>query len=176
VGDPDAVVVESASDDAFAGLFAAHYPDLLRYAIRRVGADEAPDVVSDVFLVAWRRRAELPTDAPRLWLFGVASRVVSNHVRSGARQRRLQLRLVAALPPEPSDDPAERVRAALAQLRPDEQELLRLTEWEQLTPAEAATVLGCSPGALRVRLHRARRHLAAALGRSSGPSEEGVSR
>jgi RNA polymerase sigma-70 factor (ECF subfamily) len=176
VSDPDAVVVESASDGAFGELFAAHYSDLLRYAIRRVGMDEAPDVVSDVFLVAWRRRGELPADAPRLWLFGVASRVVSNHVRSEARQRRLQLRLVAAVPAAPSDDPAERVRAALARLRPDEQELLRLTEWEQLSPAEAALVLGCSPGALRVRLHRARRHLAAALGRSNGSSEQGVSR
>jgi RNA polymerase sigma-70 factor (ECF subfamily) len=87
----------------------------------------------------------------------------------------LQLRLVATVPAEESDDPAERVRAALARLRPDEQELLRLTEWERLSPAEAATVLGCSPGALRVRLHRARRHLAVALSRVDGPSGEGVS-
>jgi RNA polymerase sigma-70 factor (ECF subfamily) len=176
VGDLDAVVVDAAPDDAFAELFAAHYPDLLRYAIRRVGADAAPDVVSDVFLIAWRRRADVPAGAERLWLFGVASRVVSNQQRSDARQRRLRLRLVAAAPAESSDDPAERVRAALTRLRPDEQELLRLTEWERLSPAEAATVLGCSPGALRVRLHRARRHLAAALSSVNEPPDEGVAR
>jgi RNA polymerase sigma-70 factor (ECF subfamily) len=172
VGDPDAVVVDAESDDAFAELFAAHYPDLLRYAVRRVGPDAAPDVVSDVFLVAWRRRAEVPADAARLWLFGVASRMVANQMRSDARQRRLRLRLADVAPATPSDDPAERVLAALARLRPDEQELLRLTEWERLSPAEAATVLGCSPGTLRVRLHRARRHLADALRCTGEPREK----
>jgi DNA-directed RNA polymerase specialized sigma24 family protein len=38
----------------------------------------------------------------------------------------------------------------------DSRELLTLTEWEQLTPAEIAAMAGETPGAVRVRLHRAR--------------------
>jgi RNA polymerase sigma-70 factor (ECF subfamily) len=40
---------------------------------------------------------------------------------------------------------------------------LRLIEWEQLDIAAGAAALGCSAGAFKVRLHRARRRLARAL-------------
>jgi RNA polymerase sigma-70 factor (ECF subfamily) len=66
--------------------------------------------------------------------------------------------------PGPGDDDRggadEAVRRALAQLRPEDAELLRLWAWEQLTPAEIATVLGISANAAHSRLHRARRKLA----------------
>jgi RNA polymerase sigma-70 factor (ECF subfamily) len=156
------VVVQERADAQFSALFAAHYPDLLRYAVRRVGPDAAPDVVADVFLVAWRRRAELPADAPRVWLYGVAANVVANQLRSERRRSRLRSRL-ADEPPATPAPVNERVLAALGRLRPAEQEVLRLTEWEQLSADEAAVVLGCSPGAFRVRLHRARRKFAAEL-------------
>jgi RNA polymerase sigma-70 factor (ECF subfamily) len=153
----------------FDALFAAHYAELLRYAVRRVGPDAAPDVVADVFLVAWRRRELLPHVAVRPWLFGIAAKAVLNQQRAAARQISLRDKLVA-LTPEPVDGrhdtgaSSARVRAALARLRPAEQELLRLVEWDQLSVDEAAAALGCSAGALRVRLHRARRHFAAQLG------------
>jgi DNA-directed RNA polymerase specialized sigma24 family protein len=44
--------------------------------------------------------------------------------------------------------------------------------WEQLTPAEAAVVLGVPPGTARSRLHRARAALRAVLG--SGHSESAL--
>ena len=56
---------------------------------------------------------------------------------------------------------ARAVRTALASLREQDQELIRLTEWEQLSITEAALVLGLKPATARVRLHRARRSLAA---------------
>jgi RNA polymerase sigma-70 factor (ECF subfamily) len=55
---------------------------------------------------------------------------------------------------------ASAVRAALDDLREPDRELIRLTEWERLSTAEAAVVLGLRPGTARVRLHRARRALA----------------
>ncbi len=143
-------------------LFAAYYADLLRYAARRVGPDAAPDVVAEVFVVVCRRATDVPADAPRAWLFGVASRVVANQLRGERRRLRLRARLAA----EPFPDAApehHHVHRALARLRPAEQEVLRLAEWDQLDAAEAAAVLGCSRGAYRVRLHRARRNFAEAL-------------
>ncbi len=154
--------------EAFEAVFRANYDDLLRFASRRVGPDSAADVVADVFLVAWRRRAELPTDAARLWLFGVAANIVANERRSELRRERLARR-AAAEPAPDSTDPMARVdigaevRQALAKLPHHEQEALRLTEWEQLDPVSAARVAGCSSATFRVRLHRARRRLAAGL-------------
>lgn len=162
-------------DDAatrwFAGLVASTHADLYRYALRRVGTDAAADVVSDVFLAAWRRRDDIPRDAARLWLFGVARHAVANQVRTAQRHERLHVRLAAQAgeqvtepATEPTDD-GSAVRSALAALAETEQEALRLTEWEQLSVSEAAKVAGCSAGAFRVRLHRARKHLAARLTR-----------
>ena len=55
------------------------------------------------------------------------------------------------------------VREAFARLRPDDREILALAGWEGLGSDEIATVLGCSRGAARLRLHRARKRLARQL-------------
>lgn len=152
----------------FDDVFATTYPDVLRFAARRVGADRAADVAAETFLVAWRRRDDLPRDNVRAWLFRVASNVIANSSRAEVRQARVAGRL-QVVPDEPLDGDGVdvlRVRAILASLPPDDQEALRLVEWDGLTPAEAATVAGCSTVAFRVRLHRARNRFAAAYGRN----------
>jgi RNA polymerase sigma-70 factor (ECF subfamily) len=58
---------------------------------------------------------------------------------------------------------------ALAGLSHNDRELVLLVAWEDLTPAQAAHSLGINPVACRVRLHRARRRLIAAL---SAPSRQ----
>jgi RNA polymerase sigma-70 factor (ECF subfamily) len=63
------------------------------------------------------------------------------------------------------------IEAALAQLAPEDREVLRLSAWEELTPVEIATVLGVSQVAVRSRLHRARRRLRAALRRTREPAQ-----
>ena len=69
-------------------------------------------------------------------------------------------------PEEP--DPDDRVAAALARMRPDEAELLRLWAWEQLGPAEIATVLDLTPNAVSIRLHRARGRFKEVFERNAG--------
>ena len=54
----------------------------------------------------------------------------------------------------------EAVRDALASLSAVDRELVTLTTWESMTPAEAARVVGITAGTARVRLHRARARLA----------------
>lgn len=162
------------SSDAFEAIFRAHHDDLYRFAVRRVGPDSAADVVAEVFLIAWRRRAEIPADAVRLWLFGVASNRVLKEYRGSVRRARLSSRL-AAEPSVTTVDSSDQVdenavlHRALANLPETDQEALRLTQWDQLSPSEAAAVIGCSAATFRVRLHRARRRLAAALEAESTP-------
>ncbi|MEV4497219.1 sigma factor [Micromonospora arborensis] len=75
-------------EERFRRVYAVNFEALLAYAMRRVEQPEdAADVVAETFLVAWRRSREMPPEAEaRLWLHGVARRVLANHHRGGARR------------------------------------------------------------------------------------------
>jgi RNA polymerase sigma-70 factor (ECF subfamily) len=133
--------------------------------------EDAADVVAETFLVAWRRGPELPAgDEARLWLYGVARRVLANHHRGGQRRERLgerlRQRILATVAADPGAEVPERlaVQAALGRLGEVDREVLTLTVWEGLQPREVATVLGVSPEAVRTRLSRARGRLRELVG------------
>ena len=151
----------------FEGLFLREADRVLRYATHRVGQQYAEDVVAETFAVAWRRLEDIPQDACP-WLLGVARKVIANDRRS--RQRADQaLAEIAQAVPRPAGDftgTVDRQRdlvAALRSLAPADREAVMLVTWDDLTQAQAATVLGCSTTALAVRLHRARRRLRRSL-------------
>ncbi|HEY0189155.1 MAG TPA: RNA polymerase sigma factor [Cellulomonas sp.] len=161
----------------FTALFQQTRSALLAYAVRRVADPaDAADVVAEAFLVAWRRIDEVPSgDEARPWMFGVARRVLANTHRGERRRHALADQLRAAVvevAPAVDVDTATDVRRALEQLDEEDQELLRLTAWEQLARDEIALVLGVSRGAARMRLHRARRRLAAVLGEYQVPGPD----
>jgi RNA polymerase sigma-70 factor (ECF subfamily) len=132
-----------------------------RFLARRTDADTADDVLADTLLVCWRRLDDVPHGDEALpWAYAVARHALANAERGARRQRRLAYRITVVDPPSevaPEEDaPDERVARALARLRPDEAELVRLWAWEQLGPAEIATVLDLTANAVSIRLHRAR--------------------
>lgn len=139
---------------------------ILAYALRRVeDPEDAADVVAETFLVAWRRLDEVPVgDGGKLWLYAVARRVIANLHRAERRRTRLgqrlaeSMRIELATRPVPAGEVAEALRA-MGELSDDDRELLLLVSWEELSPGEAAKVLGISSLAARSRLHRARRRL-----------------
>src|SRR3954463_14184187 len=108
--------------------FYTRYAGAVRgYAMRRCDPETADDVVADVFLVAWRRRAELPEE-PLPWLLGTARHVLANPARGHSRRVRLLDRLAAeptalATPAHSSGRESARVRAALARLNEKDREL-----------------------------------------------------
>jgi RNA polymerase sigma-70 factor (ECF subfamily) len=143
---------------------------VLGYALRRTdNTDDAADVLAETFLIAWRRLDEVPPgDQARLWLYGTARRILANHRRGERRRLALADRLRDELattyrPPDLSSDAAE-IAAAFRRLPQPDQDLLALTGWEGLDAGQVAAVVGCSRNAARIRLHRARRRLAAELG------------
>jgi RNA polymerase sigma factor (sigma-70 family) len=156
-----------SSEDLFRHIYAANFEALLAYAVRRVDQPEdASDVVAETFLVAWRRNGDLPPDDEvRLWLYGVARRVLANHHRSGTRRDRLGERLRQRLSAMTSADPGHEVpqrlvvREALKLLSDTDREILMLTAWEGLEPREVAEVIGASPVVVRTRLSRARKRM-----------------
>jgi RNA polymerase sigma-70 factor (ECF subfamily) len=151
----------------FEALYALHAGAVRGYAMRRCDVETADDVVADVFLAAWRRRAELP-EQPLPWLLGTARHVLANHARGQSRRLRLHDRLAAeptivAAPAHADGRESARLRAALSSLSERDRELLLLMAWEGLELRQAAEVLGVRPNTLAVRFHRARRRLSAAL-------------
>lgn len=167
----------------FRALYASTFDDVWRFARRRCASSEAAgDVTAETFATAWRRRTQLPVDgAARLWLFGAARRVLANHQRGERRRMSLHERLAATWTPPSSPDPAESIAdaglaSALATLRPSEREVLVMQAWDDLSVTEIARVLECSPNAVSVRLHKARRRLAAALETDRSPDWTGTKR
>lgn len=168
-------------ESAFAVLYEAIYPDLLRFAQRRVHGDHAQDVVADAFLVVWRRFDEVPRargDA-RAWTFGIVRNLLLNQQRGEQRRQALGVRLAEATPAPPgeADTDALLSRVDLARawrmLSEVHQEALALAIFEDLRAPQAAAVIGISPVAFRLRLSRARRALRVHLERlphsASGP-------
>jgi len=156
-------------ENRFRALFEVGYGPLWRYArYRGLDGADADDLVAQVLEIAWRRISEVPVDEPLPWLYAVAHNVWRNHARKDRRRRDLLARFSASLPAEAVTDPAFDdpgvLRAALASLSGSDQEVLRLVAWDGVSPGELATVLSCSPGAARARLHRARARLARKLG------------
>jgi len=157
--------------EAFGLLFERYAQAIYNYCFRRVGDwASAEDLMSIVFLEAWRRRdQELPPGKVLPWLYGVATNVIRNRRRS---ERRFAAAL-ARMPAPTADqdfadeaderlDDADRMRqvlAAIASLPPREQDVLALCTWSDLSYDDAALALGIPVGTVRSRLSRARARL-----------------
>jgi RNA polymerase sigma-70 factor (ECF subfamily) len=162
-------------DRWYRSVYDAHATQLLVYFLRRGAGDHAHDLVAEVFLTAWRRRASAPSEPElRPWLFKVARNVLRNHRRGTARRERLNERLRAHAvtdgqlngTPDLSDI-GTRLRWALSRLREPDREILQLVAWDGCTTSELAIALGCSTNTAAVRLHRARGRLREMLAEAS---------
>ncbi|MFG1945641.1 RNA polymerase sigma factor [Nonomuraea sp. NPDC048826] len=144
------------------------------YVVSRAGRQVADEVVSETFAIAWRRLDDVPEPALP-WLLGVARNVLRDSIRAEARREALRAELHAWTEGDTADRVADQVAdrfavlRALAELTDEDREVLVLVAWQGLAPREAAGVVGCSPAAFRVRLHRARKRLARAM-ESPGPA------
>ncbi len=183
--DADLIADSVSSPERFAVLFDRHAPAVHRYLGRRVG-DLADDLLSETFLVAFRRRASwtaVHVDV-RPWLFGIATNLVHHHHRAEQRRYRALARATGAPDAHGSEAHAEaddRIDAqslraplagALAALKAPDRDVLLLFAWGQLSYEEIAAVLDVPVGTVRSRLNRARRQTRAALGTLAATPEE----
>ena len=172
--------------DAFGTLVARHRDRLWAVALRTTGhPEDAADALQDALVSAYRQAGSFRGDsAVTTWLH----RVVVNACLD--RMRRNRVRAAAPLPDDLDDEAARghlvtgpdaaartgdpehalltaevrtRVRAALADLPPDQGAALALVDLEGLPVAEAATVLGVPVGTVKSRCSRGRARLAVLL-------------
>jgi RNA polymerase sigma-70 factor, ECF subfamily len=163
VGSVDAQDVE-ARRTRFEAVAREIVEPLRRFLARRTDAATADDALADTLLVLWRRYDELP-DEVLPFAYGVARLSLANAERGARRQHRVAGKIATLDPPREALDPVgdDCLAEAMADLSADDAELLRLWAWEQLTAGEIATVLGVTPNAVSIRLHRAKGRLRDAL-------------
>lgn len=146
--------------------------DVTAFFARRTDDPHAvADLTQETFVRAIASRDSLDPrrGSPRAWLFGIARHVHADHWERVASQR-----AVAAvggardLQPDEIDELVERIdaqrgaREYLARcgsLSETERAAIELVDLAGLRPVDAARALGVSPGALRIRLFRARARL-----------------
>ena len=131
------VVDAQTRRDRFEEIAPALIEPLRRFLARRTDPATADDVLSETLLVCWRRLEELPAE-PLPWAYGVARNCLANAERGVRRQERVAAKVaVLDRPAESTAGPGQGddlLSDAMAALRPDDAELLRLWAWEQLTP------------------------------------------
>jgi RNA polymerase sigma-70 factor, ECF subfamily len=166
----DGVVTDEARRERFEAAYRELYAPICGYALRRVhDPEDAAEAIAETFATLWRRFDRCPEgDELRPWLFGVARRVIANQRRGERRRSALGERLAANLDPATfeailPDEATSDLVGALATLNESDRELLSLVAWEGLTRHELAVALGTSRAVARLRLHRARKRLRAAL-------------
>lgn len=180
----DAVLWErsrTTDPEAFGEIFDRHADAVHGYRARRLrSADAADDLVSIVFLEAWRRRDDvvLEQESALPWLFGVARRTLMRRTRDAMRHRAALRRMPAALiEPDHADDVVAEidnsrrlaaVAAAFTRLRRSDQDIIALCVWQALDYSAAAVALGVPVGTVRSRLSRARARLSALVGDFEG--------
>ena len=150
--------------ERFRVLYNDLYDDLWRYVQRRcINTEEARDTLSEVFLVAWRRLEDIPAGKEaRLWLFGVARNLVKTSWRKRKRSSDLVNRIGNEISTKsPTDEELDnsgvlKIIKALQFLNENDQEILRLVAWEDLSHKEISAVLRCSENAVAIRIRRAR--------------------
>lgn len=151
--------------EEFTHLYREHARTIKRYALRQLNDFAiSDDLVSETFLIAWRRWDDAPSPDRRLsWLYGIAYRRLANMRRSRDRQLRLEARIKRERnnidAGDPLVDAESQLRFALSQLRPRDRELLEFLYWERLSYRDIATIMGLSENAVGIRISRARNAL-----------------
>jgi RNA polymerase sigma factor (sigma-70 family) len=175
----DAQVIEASVSEprVFEVIFDRHFAPVHRFAVGRVGAQDAPDVVAETFARAFDRRHRFALDKPSAlpWLFGIAVNVCRERSRRSDRGARATTRMAvrAEMTTEPFENAlAARIDAerllpelinALQTLSDDEYALVMLATESDLSYEDMANTLGIPVGTVRSRLARARRRVRARL-------------
>lgn len=171
--DAEIVRLSLARPQEFAALFDRHAPAVGRYARRLVGADAGDDVLSETFLVAFRRRADydFERESALPWLFGIATRLAhKSRAAEAKRWRALQASARVAVETAISDieaasdraDASARLRRLVPQLRrmsDADRDTLLLYAWGDLSTEQIGDALGVPVGTVWSRINRIRRKL-----------------
>ncbi len=137
-----------------------HATELIRYATVLVGPDDAPDVVTDAVLAAFRAPQWRTVENRRAYLYrAVLTRSLSHRRSTDRRRKRETVVALGTSAPVAAPESTFDAHRALATLSRQQRAVIYLTYWEDQSPAQIATLFAVSEGSVRKQLARARDHL-----------------
>ncbi|HWZ27693.1 MAG TPA: RNA polymerase sigma factor [Gemmatimonadales bacterium] len=170
--DAEAIAQVLAGDvEAFGVLITRYESGLLRFATRMLGSrDAAADAVAEGLVRAYRHLATCRDPARfRTWVY----RIVANRCKSHLARRPIGDVSLDDVPPVAAPEDAgeglerseqlERLERALARLAPEKREAFVLKHLDGMSYEEMSVVTGARIPTLKMRVHRAREALLAAL-------------
>lgn len=169
--DAEIISVSLGEPSVFGMVFSRHHASVFRFAARRIGTEEAGEVVSEVFVQAFRIRHRYDQSRTNClpWLYGIARNVIGDRLRKIKRNQRLYL----VAQPEPvemsphdetddrlvADSVGAQLSAALRRLSNRDRDTLLLHALEGLTYSEISEALGVPTGTVGTRIARARKQI-----------------
>jgi RNA polymerase sigma factor (sigma-70 family) len=159
-----------AAGKALEDAFAQHQAELLGTLYYLVGnLEDARDALQEAFIKCWRHQAEVPgIDNLKAWIFRVALNTGRDIRETAWRRKRQGLPEDEGTIASRHDGPAEivehderlaRLRQALQELRPEEQEVFLLRQNGDLTYEEIAELLDVPTGTVKTRMRLALQRL-----------------
>ncbi len=141
-----------------AEVYKKYADELVRYANALVGPSQAEDVLAAAVLNAFAATGWAAVDNKRAYLYRCVSAEAARVARTAERRMRREIR--AASRSEAVDQPVDRdVRLALLALSERQRSVVYLVYWRDLTPGDAAVLLGVSQRTVERELTKARRRL-----------------
>src|SRR5437868_956769 len=174
---------ERPGDDALVAMFNLVRDELVSTLLYLLGnADDAQDAAQEAFLKCWRARASVPdVQNLRAWIFRVGLNAAKDYQRSAWNRKSRPLPEDDLMIPVRDDDPGqalekqetvERLRAAIANLRPEEQEVYLLRENGELTYEQIAELRGAPVGTVKTQMRSAIQKLRKMLNTEPSLSDE----
>lgn len=146
---------------SFETFYSVHLDRVYRFLYFRVGMrrELAEDLTSEVFIKALAHYDRYdPAQSQSAWIMTIARNHLYNHFRDRKEEvdiEEIAFRMADERAPGPDLIDHERLLAALRQLSPEERQLVEMKHLEGYPHQDIAEILGKSPGAVRVELHRA---------------------
>jgi len=164
--------VQSGAVEELGTLYERHHRRLFNFCLRLTGERQASeDILQEVFYRILKHRHTYRAEGDFLpWAFRFVRNATADLYRKRGRTSDREVP-ADAVPGEPvasaplpideleSEQSRQRLRHALDRLSDDKRELLLLARFEGLKHQQIAEILGCSVGAVKVRVHRAMRQL-----------------
>ena len=186
-GSTDAQIVQLSLADpsVFAALFERHASSVHRYLLKRVGPQNAEDLVGETFVAAFRSRTNYDVSSAdaRPWLFGIATHLIQHYWRSETRRRSREVSSPGdSFSQDHGDEVSQEVfyssqgstiAQALAYLDDAHRDVLLLIAGPGFSYEEVSQALGIPIGTVRSRISRTRSRLRELLGESGQYLNEG---
>jgi RNA polymerase sigma factor (sigma-70 family) len=171
--DAELLAASRGEPDAFLVVFERHVGRITGYVGRRVGREQAEDLVSEVFLRAFAHRDRYDGGKAEVlpWLYGIATNILREHHRKEERELRALARAHALGSQADRRESVDEWRASLAPhlargllaLPPADRDALLLLAWGELGYEEIAEALDIPVGTVKSRINRARARLRESL-------------